>query len=219
MIRTNARFADRIDAGRRLAEALADYEGRADVVVYGLPRGGVPVAAEVASALGAPLDVLVVRKLGVPGQPELAMGAVASGGVRVLNQEVLRQLRVKEEQLERITEEQRREVREREQRFRGDAEAPEIEGKTALVIDDGIATGSTMRASVEALRELGPDKIVVAVPVASYSACEDMEEVADEVICLETPSPFRAVGAWYEKFDQTSDAEVKQLLEQARDAA
>lgn len=163
--------------------------------------------------------VLVVRKLGVPGQPELAMGAVASGGVRVLNQEVLRQLRVKEEQLERITEEQRREVREREKRFRGDAEAPEIEGKTALVIDDGIATGSTMRASVEALRELGPDKIVVAVPVASYSACEDMEEVADEVICLETPSPFRGVGAWYEKFDQTSDAEVKQLLEQARDSA
>lgn len=219
MMRTNSRFANRIDAGRRLAEALGDYEGRGDVVVYGLPRGGVPVAAEVASALDAPLDVLVVRKLGVPGQPELAMGAVASGGVRVLNQEILRQLHVEEDQIDRITEEQRHEVRERENRFRGDADAPDVRGKTALVIDDGIATGSTMRASVEALRELGPERIVVAAPVASYSACENMEEVADEVICLETPSPFHAVGAWYEKFDQTSDAEVKQFLEQARDSA
>ena len=216
-MRTGTRFTDRVDAGRRLADALKDYEGRDDIVVYGLPRGGVPVAAEVAMALGAPLDVLIVRKLGVPGQPELAMGAVASGGVRVLNDEILRQIHVSDEQIDRITEEQRREVREREERFRGDAEVPEVQGKTALVIDDGIATGSTMRASVEALRELGPEEIVVAVPVASYSACDDMEEVADAVVCLETPSPFHAVGAWYENFDQTTDAEVKQLLEQARD--
>ena len=211
------RFTDRVEAGRRLAEALGEYEDR-DVVVYGLPRGGVPVAAEVARALEAPLDVLIVRKLGVPGQPELAMGAVASGGVRVLNEEILRQIRVSQEQVDRITEEQRREVREREKRFRGDVEAPEVRGRTALVIDDGIATGSTMRASVEALRELGPDRIVVAVPVASYSACEDMEEVADDVVCLETPSPFHAVGAWYENFNQITDAEVKQLLERARDS-
>lgn len=215
-MRTNTRFADRIDAGRRLAEALEDYRGRGDVVVYGLPRGGVPVAAEVAGALDAPLDVLIVRKLGVPGQPELAMGAVASGGVRVLNEEVLRQLRIGEDQIDRITEEQRREIQEREERFRGNAEMPDVRGKTALVIDDGIATGSTMRASVEALRELGPERIVVAVPVASYSACDDMNAVADEVICLETPSPFHAVGAWYDRFDQTTDTEVKQLLESAR---
>lgn len=215
-MRTHIRFSDRATAGRRLAEALGDYAGRNDVVVYGLPRGGVPVAAEVARVLDAPLDVLIVRKLGVPGQPELAMGAVASGGVRVLNDEILRQIDVTEEQIDRITEEQRREVREREDRFRGDAEVPEAAGKIALVIDDGIATGSTMRASVEALREMGPEKIVVAAPVASYSACDDMERVADEVICLETPSPFHAVGAWYENFDQTTDAEVKQLLEQAR---
>ena len=215
-MRTGTRFTDRVDAGRRLADALDDYEDLEDVVVYGLPRGGVPVAAEVARALDAPLDVLIVRKLGVPGQPELAMGAVASGGVRVLNDEILRQIHVGDDQIDRITEEQRREVREREERFRGDAEVPEVEGKTALVIDDGIATGSTMRASVEALRELGPDKIIVAVPVASYSACQDMEEVADDVVCLETPSPFHAVGAWYENFEQTTDAEVKQLLEEAR---
>lgn len=216
-MRTHTRFADRVDAGRRLAEVLGDYQGRGDLVVYGLPRGGVPVAAEVARALDAPLDVLIVRKLGVPGQPELAMGAVASGGVRVLNEEVLRQINVTEEQVDRITEEQRREVREREERFRGDAEVPEVEGKTALVIDDGIATGSTMRASIEALRELGPERIVVAVPIASHSACNDMEKLADEIVCLETPNPFHAVGAWYDNFDQTTDSEVRRLLQQARD--
>lgn len=207
---------DRVDAGRRLADALDDYEGGDDVVVYGLPRGGVPVAAEVARALDAPLDVLIVRKLGVPGQPELAMGAVASGGVRVLNDEILRQIHVSHDQIDRISEEQRHEVRKREERLRGDADVPDVKGKTALVIDDGIATGSTMRASVEALRELGPEKVAVAVPVASHGACEDMEEVADDVVCLETPSPFHAVGAWYENFNQTTDAEVKRLLEQAR---
>lgn len=185
-------------------------------MVYGLPRGGVPVAFAVAEALHAPLDVLVVRKLGVPGQPELAMGAVASNDVRFLDDQLVRRLGIDQADIDRIAEEQREEVLARERRFRSEADVPDAEGAVAIVVDDGMATGSTMKASVEALREMSPSRIVVAVPVASRSACADMEEIADEVLCLSTPQPFSAVGAWYQDFTQTSDEDVKGLLERAR---
>lgn len=210
-------FANRTTAGRELAGVLGAYKDGDDVIVYGLPRGGVPVAYEVAKALGAPLDVLIVRKLGVPGHSELAMGAVASRGVRVLNDSVVTQLGIPERDVERITEQQRGEVRERERRFRGDYEAPDSEGATAILIDDGIATGSTMRASIEALREMSPAKIVVAVPVAAPDVCEEFEQLADEVVCLATEQPLGAVGMWYEDFDQTTDQEVIELLAKARE--
>lgn len=215
MRQTPTRFRNRTEAGRKLAEELSRYEGRDDVIVFGLPRGGVPVAFEVAQALDAPLDVLVVRKLGVPGQPELAMGAVASNGVRFLNEDIVRQLRIDQDEIDRIAERERREVEAREQRFRPGGGVRDVEGSTAIVIDDGIATGSTMRASVETLRQMSPGQIIVAVPVAPPSAAREME-VADEVICLSTPQPFSAVGAWYEDFTQTQDEDVKQLLEEAR---
>jgi putative phosphoribosyl transferase len=210
-------FANRSAAGRELAAALEGYRDRDDVIVYGLPRGGVPVAYEVATALGVPLDVLVVRKLGVPGHPELAMGAVASRGVRVLNDTIVRQLGIPEYEIERITTTQRTEVRERERRFRQDYEAPDPKGATAIVVDDGMATGSTMRASIQALREMSPEKIVMAVPVAAPDVCEEFEQVADEVVCLTTEQPFGAVGMWYEDFDQTTDQEVIDLLARARE--
>lgn len=213
---TQTRYADRAEAGRALADRLSDYGDREDVVVYGLPRGGVPVAFEVAGALHAPLDVLVVRKLGVPGHPELAMGAVASNDVRFLDDHLVQRLGIDQTDIDRIAEEQREEVLARERRFRSGADVPDAQGAIAIVVDDGMATGSTMKASVKALREMSPSRIVVAVPVASRSACADMEEIADEVICLSTPQPFSAVGAWYQDFTQTSDEDVKGLLERAR---
>jgi putative phosphoribosyl transferase len=215
--RSGTRFANRSAAGRELAEALGSYQARDNVIVYGLPRGGVPVAFEVATALRAPLDVLIVRKLGVPGHLELAMGAVAAGGVRVINDSVVRQLGISDDDLERITEQQRDEVEERERRFRGDIEAPDPEGAVAIVIDDGIATGSTMRASIEALREMSPAEIVVAVPVASPDICEEFEQLANDVVCLATEQPLGAVGMWYEDFGQTTDQEVIDLLAKARE--
>ena len=213
--RSGTRFANRTVAGRELAEALGGYQDRDNVIVYGLPRGGVPVAFEVATALGAPLDVLIVRKLGVPGHPELAMGAVAARGVRVVNDSVVRQLGIPDDDIERISKQQREEVEDRERRFRGDIEAPDPEGAVAIVIDDGIATGSTMRASIEALRDMSPAEIVVAVPVASPDVCEEFEQLADEVVCLATEQPLGAVGIWYEDFDQTTDQEVIDLLAKA----
>jgi putative phosphoribosyl transferase len=215
--RSGTRFANRSAAGRELAEALGSYQARDNVIVYGLPRGGVPVAFEVATALRAPLDVLIVRKLGVPGHLELAMGAVAAGGVRVINDSVVRQLGISDDDLERITEQQRDELEERERRFRGDIEAPDPEGAVAIVIDDGIATGSTMRASIEALREMSPAEIVVAVPVASPDICEEFEQLANDVVCLATEQPLGAVGMWYEDFGQTTDQEVIDLLAKARE--
>jgi putative phosphoribosyl transferase len=209
-------FADRTAAGRELASALDEYRERDDVIVYALPRGGVPVAFEVATSLGAPLDVLIVRKLGVPGHPELAMGAVASGGVRVINDLVVGQLGIPEHDIERATQEQRLEVEERERLFRGGYPAPDPEGAIAIAIDDGIATGSTMRASIDALRQMSPARVVVAVPVASPDVCEEFEQIADEVVCLATEQPFGAVGMWYEDFDQTTDQEVIDLLAKAR---
>lgn len=211
-------FADRTHAGRELADALEkDYRERDRVIVYGLPRGGVPVAYEVAVFLEAPLDVLVVRKLGVPGRRELAMGAVASGGVRFLDESLVRQLGISDSDIERITEQERAEVVERERRFRGDVESPDPEGSIAIVVDDGIATGSTMRASIEALRERSPGEIVVAVPVASPVVCDEFESIADEVVCLATEEPLGAVGVWYEDFGQTTDDDVARLLQLARD--
>lgn len=215
MDRRRARFGDRSEAGRALAAALADYSGRGDVLVCGLPRGGVPVAAEVARRLAVELDVVVVRKLGVPGHEELAMGAVASGGVLVRNEWVIRRLGITDARLAEVVEHERREVAERERRFRGDRPARSFEGRTVIVVDDGIATGSTMQASIEALREAGASSVVVAVPVAPPQACAEMRELADEVVCLVTPERFQAVGLYYDDFRQTSDDEVRRLLAEA----
>jgi predicted phosphoribosyltransferase len=210
-------FRDREHAGQRLAEALRGYAGRPDVIVLGLPRGGVPVAAEVARALGAPLDVFVVRKLGVPGHRELAMGAIGSGGVRVLNDGVVRELGIPQQVIDEVAAEEARELERRERLFRGAARpAPEVKGRTVLLVDDGLATGSTMRAAVEALRKLGPGRIVVAVPVGARETCEAFRREVDEVVCAITPNFFEAVGEWYQTFDQTDDEEVRSALERAR---
>jgi predicted phosphoribosyltransferase len=208
-------FHDRRDAGRKLAEKLMKYANRPDVLVLALPRGGVPVGFEVAQALHAPLDVFLVRKLGVPGREELAMGAIASGGVRVLNEDVVNQLGIPEEVIDAVAAEQAQELRRREQAYRDDRPAPEVQGATILLVDDGLATGSTMRAAVAALRRQGPARIVVAVPVGAVETCDDLRTVADEVVCARTPEPFWAVGIWYEDFTQTTDEEVHDLLERA----
>lgn len=205
-------FKDRREAGRQLAKLLDMYGGRNDVVVLALPRGGVPVGFEVASALGAPLDVFVVRKLGVPWQPELAMGAIASGGVRVLDQNILRSARVTTADIDRVTAEESAELARREAAFRGDRPRVELAGKVVVLVDDGLATGSTMRAAVAALRRERPSRIVVAVPVGAPETCDSMRSVADDVICAMMPARFDAVGYWYEDFSQTSDDEVRGLL-------
>ena len=206
------RFRDRADAGRALAAELEEYAGRGDVIVLGLPRGGVPVAHEVAHALGVPLDVFVVRKLGVPGHGELAMGAIASGGVRVVNRDVVKAARVSPAQLEEAAAREARELERREAEYRGDRAPPQVAGKTAILIDDGLATGSTMRAAVEALKDQGAGRIVVAVPVAARQTCEELSRHVDEIVCARTPDPFYAVGLWYDDFAQTTDDEVRRLL-------
>ena len=208
-------FRDRTEAGRRLALRLGEYAGRPDVIVLGLPRGGVPVAYEVAQALGAPLDVFVVRKLGLPGQEELAMGAIASGGVMVLTDDVVRPLGIPSEVIDEVAERELRELQRRERLYRGGRPAPEVRGRTVILVDDGLATGSTMRAAVAALRRLGPERIVVAVPTAAPSTCEEFRHEADECLCEITPDPFYAVGVWYEDFAQTGDDEVRALLDRA----
>jgi predicted phosphoribosyltransferase len=205
-------FRDRTDAGRQLASLLASYAGRADVVVLGLPRGGVPVAAAVATRLQAPLDVFVVRKLGVPGHDELAMGAIASGGVRVLNRGVISDLNIPDEEIERVTERESDELHRRITAYRQDRLSPQLAGKVVIVVDDGLATGSTMRAAVAALRSLGPSRIVVAVPVGSPITCADLADEADEVVCARTPRLFHAVGQWYDDFLPTTDDEIRDLL-------
>ena len=210
------RFIDRSDAGRKLASDLAPrFAGKPDVIVLALPRGGVPVAYEIALALDVQLDVFVVRKLGLPGHEEFGIGAIASGGVRVVDEEVLHAYGVNRTALERITERERRELKRREQLYRDDRPFPDLRGRTVILVDDGLATGSTMRAAVAALREEGPREIVVAVPVGARETCGAMATIADEVVCLAAPEPFYAVGLWYENFDQTSDAEVHDLLERA----
>jgi len=210
-----SRFRDRRDAGVRLAARLGAYAGRRDVVVLALPRGGVPVASEVARALRAPLDVFLVRKLGVPFHRELAMGAIASGGVRVLNTAILEAFGILTEAVDAVAREEEAELARRECLYRGDRAAPDVRGKVIVLVDDGLATGATMRAAVTALRRLGPARIVVAVPTASAEACTEMAAAADEVVCAETPEPFLAVGASYEDFSETTDADVRRLLAQA----
>lgn len=211
-----ARFRDRKDAGRRLATFLQAYANRPDVLVLALPRGGVPVGYEVASALDVPLDVFVVRKLGVPGQEELAMGALAPGGVRVLDQSIVRAAGVSADEIEEITRAEQAELDRRDREYRDDRPAPAVAGKIIILVDDGLATGASMRAAVMALRPQGPARIIVAVPVAAPETCEAFREIADDIICAETPDPFQAVGLWYEDFSQTSDAEVRDLLNQPR---
>jgi putative phosphoribosyl transferase len=213
-------FADRHEAGRVLASHLMSYSGRDDVVVLALPRGGVPVGFEVAAALGAPLDVFLVRKLGVPGHEELAMGAIASGGVRVLNEQVVQGLRISPAQIDEVAAVEQTELERREHVYRGERALPDMRGKTGILVDDGLATGATMRAAAVALRRLGPAKVVVAVPAAAPETCEDFRHEVDEIVCARTPQPFYAVGAWYEDFSPTTDQEVRELLARAnrRDA-
>jgi predicted phosphoribosyltransferase len=208
-------FHDRTDAGRQLAAELETYANRPDVVVLALPRGGVPVAFEVAQALGAPLDVFLVRKLGLPGHPELAMGAIASGGVRVLNQDVVQTLQIPDEVIDEVAAEEAQELGRREHLYRDGRPAPDVRGRSVILIDDGLATGSTMRAAVAALRELGPSRIVVAVPVAAPETCAALAGEVDDIVCVRTPRPFYAVGVWYENFSQTTDEEVRELLARA----
>ncbi len=212
-------FRDRKEGGEVLASLLRRYANRGDVVVLALPRGGVPVGYELARSLDAPLDVFVVRKLGTPGHEELAMGALASGNVRVLNHEVLSELAIPPEMVDRVTEREQQELARRERLYRGDRPPLDIRGRTAILTDDGVATGSTMQAGVMALRRLEPERIVVAVPVASWRACEDLGRFADEVVCPQTPEPFYAVGAWYDDFTQTTDEEVRELLDLAAAAS
>ena len=209
------RFRDRIQAGQELAKALAEYANRPDVVVLALPRGGVPVAYEVARALGAPLDVFVVRKLGLPIHPEMAMGAIASGGVRVLDPEVVRRFGVSKAELAAVTEAERRELARREQLYRESRPFPDVRGKTVILVDDGLATGATMAAAAAALRTQDPAKLIVAVPVSSPETCDAFRDLVDDIVCAVTPEPFYAVGLWYEDFSQTTDEEVHDLLDRA----
>jgi len=212
-------FVNRRHAGSVLAGLLKHYAEQHDVLVLALPRGGVPVGFEVAQALNAPLDVFVVRKLGVPGQEELAMGAIATGGVRVLNDDIVGYLGLSEEVIDRVVAREKKELERRERIYRGDNAAPLVRGRTLILIDDGLATGSTMRAAVAALHKQQPSRIVVAVPVASPEACEELRSEVNETICAATPRPFQGVGRWYQDFSQTSDEEVHELLAQARASA
>lgn len=208
-------FRDRTEAGQELAHRLEHFAGRDDLLVLGLARGGVPVAFEVARRLRAPLDVFIVRKLGVPGHEELAMGAIASGGVQVLNERVLNALHLDESSIDRVAQLELKELSRRERQYRGNKPMPNVRGKTVILIDDGLATGATMAAAVQALRKLGPAKLVVAVPVGAPETCEQFQDLADEIVCAREPADFAAVGEWYEDFQQTSDAEVHDLLAQS----
>lgn len=210
-------FRDRVDAGRQLAAHLTAYADRQDVLVLALPRGGVPVAGEVAQALHAPLDIILVRKLGVPGHSELAMGAIASGGIHVVNQSVVEQLNITHEQLSEVAATELIELERRERAYRGNRPAPQLRDQTVILVDDGLATGSTMLAAVKAVQEQAPARVVVAVPVAALETCEKFQQQVDEVICVQTPQPFYAVGSWYDNFSQTSDDEVRQLLASANE--
>jgi putative phosphoribosyl transferase len=208
-------FQNRREAGRLLADSLAEYAHRDDVIVLALPRGGVPVAFEVARALQAPLDVFVVRKLGVPGHEELAMGAIATGKVLVTDVETVRELGIPDRVIASVAAREEEELVRRERSYRGDRPEPKVGGRTVILIDDGLATGSTMRAAVAALRKLGPASIVIGVPVAAASTCNELAAEVDRIVCARTPEPFYAVGLWYEDFEQTTDEEVRELLARA----
>ncbi len=210
------RYRDRVHAGQMLALRLLTYAGRPNTIVLALPRGGVPVGHEVARTLGLPLDVFVVRKIGVPDQPELAMGAIASGGAIARNEEVIRALGIDDAEFQRQARREAREVVRREQAYRDGLPPPDVADKTVLLVDDGLATGSTMKAAVRALRQMGPARIIVAVPVAAAPTCDDLAIEADECLCDQVPEPFRAVGLWYDDFSQTTDEEVRELLARSR---
>ncbi len=210
------RYRDRRDAGRALAAGLGDYADQPHVLVLALPRGGVPVAYEVARALNAPLDVFIVRKLGVPGHEELAMGAIATGGIRVLNEQVIGMLGVTEDAVAAAATREQEELERREREYRGSRPAPAVQGRTVILVDDGLATGATMRAAAAALRVQEPERLIVAVPVAARETCEEFREEVDDVVCTVTPEPFYGVGMWYEDFSQTTDEEVHELLGQAK---
>lgn len=212
-------FGDRVDAGRKLAERLSAYAKRNNVIVLGIPRGGVPVAFEVATALDAPLDVFLSRKLGVPGQEELAFGAVATGGVRVLDQELIEAVGISKQEIEQITNRVRAELERRERVYRGSRPPLQLEGKIVILIDDGIATGSSMRAAIEALRQLKPARIVVAVPVAPFSTCRRLKTEVDELVCVHMPEAFYAIGQFYDDFSQVADEEVTDLIHRAAQRA
>jgi putative phosphoribosyl transferase len=207
-------FQNRYDAGRQLARRLDYLAGRDDLIVLALPRGGVPVASEVARALGAPLDVLIVRKIGTPGREELAVGAIASGGVIVVNEEIANQLGITPGEIRDLAVPEQIELARRQRIYRDDRPFPDLNDKVVILVDDGLATGSTMRAAVQAVRKFAPARVVVAVPVGAGETCARLRETADEVVCIAEPEPFFAVGNWYEDFDQTSDAEVRDLLEE-----
>ena len=208
-------FRNRTEAGRLLAKRLTAYADRRDVLVLALPRGGVPVGFEVAKALHAPLDVLIVRKLGTPGQEELAMGAITTGGVRVLNNEVIQALGISEGEIDSVAAKEQKELERRERLYRGSRGAPDVRGITVILVDDGIATGTTMRVAITALKTQHPARLVVAVPVAPFSTCEELKAEVQEFVCLLTPESFLAIGLWYEDFTQTSDEEVCDLMERA----
>lgn len=208
-------FHDRAEAGRVLAERLKRAIGHGSLLVLALPRGGVPVGFEIAQAFHADLDVFLVRKLGVPGHEELAMGAIASGGVRVLNHSLIGQLRIPAAAIDRVTEREQKEIARREALYREGRPPLPVENRTVVLVDDGLATGATMLAATHAVRAQGPERIIVAVPVASPEACDEFRAHVDQVICAETPENFQAVGVWYENFFQTTDEEVRELLERA----
>jgi len=208
-------YRDRTEAGQYLASRLGDYANRSDVLVMALPRGGVPVAFEVARVLRAPLDIFLVRKLGVPGHEELAMGAIATGGVRVLNEDTVRYLSIPGEVIDAVAADEQRELERRERLYRGEHPAPDVRGKTVILVDDGLATGSTMRAAASALRQQKPARIVVGVPVSAPATCDEFRDEVDEIVCAITPEPFQAVGLWYKDFSQTTDEEVRELLARA----
>ncbi len=208
-------FLDRYEGGRVLADLLRHYAHQPDALVLALPRGGVPVGYVVARQLGVPMDVFLVRKLGAPRHEELAMGAIASGGMRVINREVVEELSISREQIDATAEREGRELQRRELRYRDGRAPPDVRGRTVILVDDGLATGTTMRAAVAALRQQAPARIVVAVPVGAVESCEDLAAEADEVICARMPEPFYAVGLWFRDFAQTSDEEVRELLARA----
>ena len=211
-------FKDRTAAGQLLAIKLGAYANRPDVLILALPRGGVPVAFEVAKALNAPLDILVVRKLGVPEQEELAMGAIASGGVRIVNEYIISLMKISDEAIARVALQEERELERRERLYRANRPLRDLQGRTVILVDDGLATGATMWAAVAAVRKQQPAQIVIAVPVAALESCQKLETQVDKIICVSTPSPFNSVGLWYEDFPQTTDEEVRDLLAKALEA-